>query len=166
MLLALLRRWSRCCSYSAAVCSLYYGALYVLKYCFAFCLHIASFLSALWSSRLWKRELVMFFSCVCLFVCFAGVSFCPFPLPLSVVVGCGLWLWHSQDFSINFFVHSCDGRLTVWLSRCWLVHYLSLCRADFVIIVVTGLWVSIHSVLHLSLCWAILCHVIGIAKLI
>ena len=49
---------------------------------------------------------------------------------------------------------------------CWLVHYLSLLRADFEIIVITGLWNSTHTFLHLPLCWGILCHVIDIEKLI
>ena len=28
---------------------------------------------------------------------------CRFPLPLDVWRGCGLWLWHSLDFSLTFF---------------------------------------------------------------
>ena len=38
------------------------------------------------------------------FVRFALVWFCLFPLPLGVWEGCGLLLWRSLDFSLNFFV--------------------------------------------------------------
>ena len=31
MLMTVLRRWSRCCSYSVWLCGLYYGALHVLQ---------------------------------------------------------------------------------------------------------------------------------------
>ena len=40
---------------------------------------------------------------VCLFVCFVRVSFCHFLFLLVSGAGCGLWLWHSLDFSINCF---------------------------------------------------------------
>ena len=58
----------------------------------------------------------------------------------------GKFIDSLQSLSIH-----CDGWLIVGLSRCRLVHYLSLFRADFEIIVVTGLWNSIHSLLHLPL---------------
>ena len=38
-----------------------------------------------------------------LFVCFGRVSFCHFLFLLVSGAGCGLWLWHSLDFSINCF---------------------------------------------------------------
>ena len=38
-------------------------------------------------------------SCICLFVCFACVSFCPLYLSLGV----GVWLRFMIDFSINCF---------------------------------------------------------------
>ena len=41
-----------------------------------------------------------------LFVCFVRASFCHFSLLLGVGDGCGLWLWHSLDFSINWFFSS------------------------------------------------------------
>ena len=37
------------------------------------------------------------------FVCFVRVSFCHFLFLLVSGAGCGLWLWHSLDFSINCF---------------------------------------------------------------
>ena len=33
----------------------------------------------------------------------AFVWFCLFPFPLRTWGGCGLWLWHSLDFSLTFF---------------------------------------------------------------
>ena len=62
---------------------------------------VSSFLLALWSPRLGKRELVCVLL-VHLFVCFVHVSFCRFPLSLGVGVGCGFWLWHSLDFLWTF----------------------------------------------------------------
>ena len=58
-------------------------ALHVLNSCLALCPRVSSFLLALWSPRLGKKELLMH-----LFLCFARVSFCPFSLPLGV----GGWL--------------------------------------------------------------------------
>ena len=79
---------SRCCSYSVLLCGLYYGALHVLKSSRAPCPHVSSFLTALWTPRLGKRELVCVFL-VHLFVCFVRVSFIfHFSLPLGV----GGWL--------------------------------------------------------------------------
>ena len=57
-----------------------------------------------------------------------------------------------QSLTVHF-----DGWLNVGFSRYWLVRYLSLFRADLFIIV---------TVLYFPLCWGILCHVIGIEKLI
>ena len=42
--------------------------------------------------------------CVCLFV-LRVLKFCPFSLPLRVGVGCGLWLWHTLGFSVDFFFY-------------------------------------------------------------
>ena len=44
----------------------------------------------------------MCFLCICLFVLHVLV-FVLFLFSLVSGVGCGLWLWHSLDFSINFF---------------------------------------------------------------
>ena len=80
--------WFRCCSYSVWICDLYYGVLYVLKAPRALCHRVSSFLLALLSPRLGKRELV----CVLLvysFVCFVRVSFF-FLFLLVSRVGCGL----------------------------------------------------------------------------
>ena len=82
MPLTVLRRWSRC-SYSMWLCGLYYGALHVLKSSCDLCPCESSFLLALRSPRMMKRELI----CVVLvhlFVCFVRVSFCPFSLPIYV----------------------------------------------------------------------------------
>ena len=87
MLLTVLRRWSRCCSYSVWLCGLYYGALHVLKSSRDLCPRVSSFLLALCSPRLEKRELVCVFL-VHLIVCFVDVKFGHFSLPPFV----GSWL--------------------------------------------------------------------------
>ena len=100
MLLAVLRRWSWSCSYSVWLCGLYYEALHVLKHCFALFPRVSSYLLALGSPRLGKRELV----CVLLVHLFV-LRVLVFVLLLFLLVsgvGCGLWLWHSLDFSITF----------------------------------------------------------------
>ena len=98
--LTVLRRWSRCCSYSVWLCGLYYWTLRVLKSSRALCPHASSFLLAFWSPRLGKRELVCVLL-VHLFVLYVLV-FVIFLFLLVSGVGCVLWLWHSLDFSINF----------------------------------------------------------------
>ena len=65
------------------LCGLYYGALHVLKTPSALCPRVSSFLLALGSPRLGKREMVCVLL-VHLFVCFERVSFCHFSLPLGV----------------------------------------------------------------------------------
>ena len=55
---------------------------------YALCPRVSSFLLALLSPRLGKRELVCVLLVHCLFVCFVHVSFCHFSLPLGV----GGWL--------------------------------------------------------------------------
>ena len=88
------------CSYSVWLCGLYYGALHVLKSSRALRPRVSSFLLALWSSRLGRRELVCVLL-VHLFVLYVLV-FVIFLFLLVSRVGCGLWLWHSLDFPINF----------------------------------------------------------------
>ena len=63
ILLTVLRRWSRCCSYSMYLCSLHYDALHVWS-CPANCLCVSSVRLAFWSPCLGRRELVL--SCICL----------------------------------------------------------------------------------------------------
>ena len=119
MLLTVLRRWSRCCSYSVWLYGLYYGALHVLKSYRALCPRVSSFLLALWSPRLGKRELVCV-RLVQLFLCFVRVSFCHFSLSLSI----GGWLrfvivaltgWHSLDFS-TYLLYSINVRKMKFIS--------------------------------------------------
>ena len=62
-------------------------------FCFQSC-------SALWSSRLRKREQVHALI-VHLYVYLACVNFCLFLFLLVSGVGCDLWLWHTLDFSFN-----------------------------------------------------------------
>ena len=80
----------------------------------ALCPRVSSFLLTLWSPRLRKREL----DCVLLvhlFVCFVRVSFIIFLFHLVSGVGCGLWLWHFLDFSINFLEKTlASSIISVW----------------------------------------------------
>ena len=93
-------------------CGLYYGALHVIKSSRAFCPRVSSFLLVLWSPRLGKRELVCVLL-VHLFVLYVLV-FVIFLFLLVSGVGCGLWLRHSLDFSINFFLHEEHKMNTSW----------------------------------------------------
>ena len=69
--LTVLRRWSRCCSYSVKCCSLHYEALHVWS-CPALCLCVSF---SILSPCLGKRELV-FVLIVHLFVSLAHVNLC------------------------------------------------------------------------------------------
>ena len=91
MLLAVLRRRSRCCSYSVWVCGLYCGALHVLKYSRALCprvffffflfFFVISFSIVIASLGKEGAGLCASRTFVCFFV---RVSFCSFSLPLGV----------------------------------------------------------------------------------
>ena len=77
--------------------------------------------------RLWKRELILV-----LFVRLFGLClfrFVGFPFLLGSEKGCGLWLWHSLDFSLTFFRRSLPVCLLMtvreWLLCC---SSLSACR--------------------------------------
>ena len=76
-------------------------ALHVLKSSRGLCPHVSSFVLVLWSPRSGKRELVCVLL-VHLFVLYVLV-FVIFLFLLVSGVGCGMWLGHSLDFSINFF---------------------------------------------------------------
>ena len=78
----------------------------VLRSSRALCPRVSSFLLALRSPRLGKRETKRELVCVLLvhlFVCFVRVGFFVLLFLLVSGVGCGLWLWRSLSFSINFF---------------------------------------------------------------
>ena len=64
--------------------------------------HVSKGLKHVLSPLLGRRDLVCVLL-VHLFVCFVQVSFCHFLFLLVLGAGCGLWLWHSLDFSINCF---------------------------------------------------------------
>ena len=64
--------------------------------------HVSKSLKHVLSPLLGRRDLVCVLL-VHLFVCFVRVSFCLFLFLLVSGAGCGLWLWHSLDFSINCF---------------------------------------------------------------
>ena len=74
--------------------------LYVLRCAILFLSF--SVLLALRLPRLGKRELILvFFVCLIDLCLFGFVGFLFF---LMSGKGCGLWLWHSLDFSLNFFL--------------------------------------------------------------
>ena len=60
-----------------------------------------SVLLALWLPRLGKRELILVFFVRLFDLCLFG--FVGFLFLLVSGKGCGLWLWHSLDFSLIFF---------------------------------------------------------------
>ena len=66
MLLTVLRRWSRCFSYSLWVCGLYYGVLHVLKSCLAL-LFVRSFSPVITSLGEEDAGLYAYRAFVCLF---------------------------------------------------------------------------------------------------
>ena len=90
MLLILLRRWSRCCSYSVWRCALYNGALHVLKYCIALCPPASLFLFGIVITSLGEEGagLCTPRAFVCLFCACEFLSF--FLFLLVPGVGCGL----------------------------------------------------------------------------
>ena len=78
--------------------------LYVLPCAFVL-VFFFSVLLALRLSRMAKRELILV-----LFVCLIDLclfGFVGFLFLLMSVKGCGLWLWHSLDFSLTFFTICC-----------------------------------------------------------
>ena len=101
---------------------LFCGTLHVLKSCHALCSRVSSFLLALRSPRLGKREL----NCVLLVYLFVlyALGFVIFLFLLVSGVGCSLWLWHSLDFSINFcfleiILPSNNLLICVWKALSW-----------------------------------------------
>ena len=118
---------SRCCSCSVWICGLYYGALHVLKSCRALWPCVSTFILALWSHRLGKRELV-YVLLVHWFVCFARVRFCSFfssPwclgfLGLAAVCDCG----PPCAFLLTF-IHPILSALTICAWWCLLLENVS-----------------------------------------
>ena len=95
-----LRRWSRCWSYSLLLCGLFYEVICCVFQCVILFLGF-SILLVLRLPRFGKRELILV-----LFVCLFGLClfrFVGFLFLLGSGKGCGLWLWHSLDFSLTFF---------------------------------------------------------------
>ena len=89
LLMSSARRWS------TVLRDLYVFTCVILFLCF-------SILLVLWLPRLGKRELILV-----LFVRLFGLClfrFVGFLFLFGSGKGCGLWLWHSLDFSLTFFV--------------------------------------------------------------
>ena len=111
-----------------ALCGLYYEALHVLKSSHALCLCVSSFLLALWSPRLGKRELV-YVLLVHLFICIARIMFCPFSLPLEV----GGWLRFVIVVLPGRFYLIVFGKPTISCSACSYSGYLH-CQSTHVMV--------------------------------
>ena len=98
--LTVLRRWSRCYSYSLLLCCFFYEAICCMSYRVSFCSCVFSpFSIAITSLGEESANLSVFRT----FVRFVLVCICRFLLILVTGKGCGLWLWHSLDFSLTFF---------------------------------------------------------------
>ena len=88
--------------------------------CIALCYRVFQSCLALWSPRLGKRERAVLGASGA-FVCLLRTRKFPSPLslPLGSRIDCGLWLWHSLDFSVNFFpscfFFSVEEIYTMWL---------------------------------------------------
>ena len=84
------------------LCGLFCEAICCMSYLVPFCSCVFLVLLALRLPRLGRRELILV-----LFVCLIDLclfAFVGFLFLLMSGKGCGLWLWHSLDFSITFFV--------------------------------------------------------------
>ena len=95
MLPTVLRRWSWYNSYFVWFCGLCYEAFHVKSYlapCSNKIMLLLFFFSVLVSICL---------MCICLFILYA-LHFCLFLFFLVSGVDCGLWPWHSLNFSFNF----------------------------------------------------------------
>ena len=89
ILLTVLRRWSRCWSYTLLLCGLFYEAIY-LKSCLVLFCSCVFFFSPFSIAIISLGEERANLSAFRTFVRFALVCFCLFPLPLGVWGG--LWL--------------------------------------------------------------------------
>ena len=87
VLLTVLGRWSRCCSYYTWLCGLYCGALHVLESCLALCPRVYFFAIVITSLAAEGAGL-----CVSLAFDWLYLTslFCPFSLPLVSGIGCCL----------------------------------------------------------------------------
>ena len=86
-----------------------------MSYLVLFCSWVLSVLLALRLPRLWKRELISV-----LFVRLFDLHMFGFVCFLFLLVsgkGCGLWLWHSLDFSLMFFSNT--SLQTYWWALIW-----------------------------------------------
>ena len=103
ILLTILRRWSRCWSYSLLLCGLSYEAICFKSWSLGLCYFVLGFFSPFSIAITSLGEERANRSAFRTFVRFALVWFCLFPLPLRVWEGCGLWVWHSLEVSLNMF---------------------------------------------------------------
>ena len=80
---------------------LFYGANCFVSYLVSFCYCVCSVLLALRLPRFGKKELILVLFVRLFDLCLFG--FVGFLFLLVTGKGCGLWLWHSLDFSLTFF---------------------------------------------------------------
>ena len=124
MLLTVLRRWSRCGS-CVALSFILWGAsrfkVFPCSLSSRFFVPFSIFITSLWEEgaglcvsrafvcsfvRVSLLLLLLLFVCLfCLFVCLFFFCCFFFFFLLVLGVGCGLWLWHSLDCSINFLLN-------------------------------------------------------------
>ena len=116
MLPTVLRQWSWPCSYFVWLCGFYYGAFRVVLPCSLFSCFFSSFSIVIIS--LGEERAGLCASCACLFTLHAVISVLFLHLLVSGV-GCGLWLWHSLVFSINFFyqIKMSKSQTLFWYTR-------------------------------------------------
>ena len=78
------------------------GDLFYVLPCVVILFLCFSVILALWLPRLGKRELILVLYVRLFDLCLFG--FVGFLFLLVSEKGCGLWLWHSLDFSLTFFI--------------------------------------------------------------
>ena len=112
LLLTVLRRWSRCCSYSVQRGASCWS-------CPALCLCVSSVLLAFWSPCAGKRELV-FVLIVHLIVSYAHVNLWHFFSSSWCQVCCNFCLWLFLDVSVDLFVFSLIWlKVSIWQLTVW-----------------------------------------------
>ena len=116
-LLTVLRRWSRCLSYSLLLCGLFYEAICFMSYLVLFCC-VFSVLSALRLPRLGKRELILV-----LFVCLFDLRLFGFVWCLGRAAACDcgtLWTFplpFCTSYELNHMKTMCREQL--WRLQFW-----------------------------------------------
>ena len=139
-------RWSRCWSYSLLLCGLFYEAICFMPFLVLFCSCVFSVLLALRLPRLGMRKLILVVFVRLFALCLFG--FVGFLFLLVSGKGCGLWLWHSLDFSLTFF---CQRYLSSVLFRGCLIVFVCLFLWCWELDVALILYQSLNSLFYFKL---------------